>query len=113
MVITAAQPLQPVPDTGRNIMDDFRRWGYLQAKLDPLGQHLLPQIVPELDIKGPLADKAHRLYCGTTGIEFMHIADGTKRRWVEERFESEEPAPDRQRILDLLVRADIFESSKA
>ena len=109
MVITAAQPLQPVPDTGRNIMDDFRRWGYLQAKLDPLGQYLLPQIVPELDIKGPLADKARRLYCGTTGIEFMHIADGTKRRWVEERFESEEPAPDRQRILDLLVRADLFE----
>ena len=109
MGIRAAQPLQPVPDTGRNIMDDFRRWGYLQAKLDPLGQYLQPQIIPELEVAGPLADRARHLYCGTIGIEFMQIADGTKRRWIEERFEREEPMPDRQRILDLLVRADIFE----
>ncbi len=90
-------------------MDDFRRWGYLQAKLDPLGQYLQPQVIPELEVANPLADRARHLYCGTIGIEFMQIADGTKRRWIEERFEREEPMPDRRRILDLLVRADIFE----
>jgi 2-oxoglutarate dehydrogenase E1 component len=109
MGITAAEPLQPVPDTGRNIMDNFRRWGYLQAELDPLGQYLQPQMIPELEVADPLADRARHLYCGTIAIEFMQIADGTKRRWIEERFEREEPMPDRQRILDLLVRADIFE----
>lgn len=41
MGITTAELLQPVPDTGRNIMDEFRRWGYLQAKLDPLRQMLV------------------------------------------------------------------------
>jgi 2-oxoglutarate dehydrogenase E1 component len=109
MGITAAAPIQPVSDRGCNIVDDFRRWGYLQAKLDPLGQYLQPQIIPELEVTGPLADRARRLYCGTTGIEFMYIADGAKRHWIEERFEREESGPDRQHILDLLVRADLFE----
>jgi 2-oxoglutarate dehydrogenase E1 component len=109
MGIKAAGPIEPVPDTGRDIMDNFRRWGYLQAKLDPLGQYLQPQIVPELDVTGPLADRARRLYCGTTGIEFMHVADSAKRHWVETWFEYEQPQPNRQHILDLLVRADIFE----
>jgi 2-oxoglutarate dehydrogenase E1 component len=109
MGITAAEPIQPVSDRGRNIMDDFRRWGYLQAKLDPLGQYLQPQIIPELEVTGPIADRARLLYCGTTGIEFMHIADGANRHWIEERFEREESGPDRQHILDLLVRADLFE----
>ena len=109
MGITTAERIQPVPDTGRNIMEDFRRWGYLQAKLDPLDQYLQPQILPELEVTGPLADKARHLYCGTIGIEFTHIADGAKRRWIEERFEREEPTPNQRHILDLLVRADIFE----
>jgi 2-oxoglutarate dehydrogenase E1 component len=61
MGITTAERIQPVPDTGRNIMDDFRRWGYLQAKLDPLDQYLQPQILPELEVRGPLADKARNL----------------------------------------------------
>lgn len=107
--ITTAEQVRPGLCTSSNILDDFRRWGYLQAKLDPLGQYLHPQVIPELEVTGPLADKARQLYCGTTGIEFMHIADRTKRRWIEERFEREEPTPDQRHILDLLVRADIFE----
>ena len=48
-----------LPDTSRDIMDDFRRWGYLQANLDLLGQYLQPQVVPELDeVPGDSAGKA-------------------------------------------------------
>ncbi len=111
--MTKAEPIQhfasDFPVASRNILDDFRRWGYLQANLDPLDQYLQPQVIPELEAMGPIADRARRLYCGTTGIEFMHIADPAKRRWIEERFERDEPAPDQRRILDLLVRADVFE----
>jgi 2-oxoglutarate dehydrogenase E1 component len=96
-------------DKSRQVMDGFRRWGYLQAQLDPLGQYLQPQAVPELREKGEVAERARRLYCGTIGVEFMHIADPTKRQWVQERFEGDAPAQDTQRILDLLIRADIFE----
>jgi 2-oxoglutarate dehydrogenase E1 component len=107
--IATAERVQPGSRTKGDILDDFRRWGYLQAKLDPLGQYLQPQVVPELEVAGPIADKARHLYCETSGIEFMHIADRAKRRWIEERFEREELTPDQRHILDLLVRADIFE----
>jgi 2-oxoglutarate dehydrogenase E1 component len=90
------------------IWDAFRRWGYLQANLDPLGD-LEPAPMPELDLTGPEADAARRIYCGTIGAEFMHIPDRERRLWVQERMESDSPAPDRARILDLLIRAEIFE----
>ncbi len=90
------------------IFDAFRRWGYLQADLDPLGD-LQPADLPELQLSGPFAEQARRFYCGTIGAEFMHIPDVEKRRWIQERMESETPEPDRARILDRLIRAELFE----
>ncbi len=90
------------------IWDAFRRWGYLQANLDPLGD-LQPVELPELAVSGADADAARKLYCGTVGVEFMHIPDPERRRWIQERMESESPAPDRAKILETLVRAEIFE----
>ncbi|MGA8074925.1 MAG: thiamine pyrophosphate-dependent enzyme, partial [Candidatus Acidiferrales bacterium] len=88
--------------------DAFRRWGYLQADLDPLGD-LQPVAMPELEITGKDATAARAFYCGTIGAEFMHIPDADRRRWIAQRMESEAPAPDREYILERLVRADIFE----
>src|ERR1700732_4519841 len=95
-------------DTQDHVWDAFRRWGYLQADLDPLGD-LQPVPMPELDVNGPEADAARRSYCGTIGVEFMHIADRERRQWIQERMESEAPQVDRERILQWLVRAEIFE----
>jgi len=96
-------------ETQERIWETFRRWGYLQANLDPLGD-LEPVAMPELDAaSGPEADAARRVYCGSIGAEFMHIPDREKRQWVQERMESEAAEPDRARILDLLIRAEIFE----
>jgi 2-oxoglutarate dehydrogenase E1 component len=91
------------------IFDAFRRWGYYEADLDPLGD-LKPQPVPELDeLSGEEADEARRIYCGTIGAEFMHILDGERRRWIQERLESPAPTPDHAWILERLVRAELFE----
>src|SRR5271170_4844907 len=90
------------------VWDAFRRWGYLQADLDPLGD-LQPVAMSELDVSGPEADAARRFYCGTIGVEFMHIADRERRQWIQKRMESEAPKVDRERILEWLVRAEIFE----
>ena len=90
------------------IFEEFRRWGYLEADLDPLGD-FKPEAVPELQITGEAADEARQIYCGTVGAEFMHMADGEKRRWVAEQMESPAPAQDRARILARLVRSEIFE----
>ncbi|MGC2108101.1 MAG: 2-oxoglutarate dehydrogenase E1 component [Candidatus Korobacteraceae bacterium] len=93
------------------VMDAFRRWGYLQANLDPLG-HFAPLSHPELDISGGAADAARRIYSGSIGVEFMHIPDPEQRQWIQEKMESEEQEPvDRSRVLDQLVRADVFEQT--
>ena len=90
------------------IFDRFRRWGYLEADLDPLG-FLKPVPYPELNINGPDAGQARRYYCGTIGAEFMHVPDPERRHWIEQRLESAAPQPDRQRILERLLRAEVFE----
>ncbi len=93
------------------LLDAFRRWGYLQANLDPLG-HFTPLAHPDLDISGETADAARRIYSSSIGVEFMHIADPERRQWIQERMESERQEPiDRARILDQLVRADTFEQT--
>ena len=88
----------------------FRQYGYLQSELNPLGL-LPPQPHPDLQIDNEWAREARRFYCGSVGVEFMHIADPERRRWIQERIEAEPPAVDQQHALDLLVRADLFEQT--
>src|SRR5436853_1578411 len=97
------------PNDRERVFEAFRRWGYLQSQLDPLGQYLAPQMVPELDVQGDFANEARRYYCGTIAAEFMHIQDAARREWIQERLEGE-PAPvDQKHILELLTKADLFE----
>ena len=101
--------LEPSSEDRERIFDLFRRWGYLQADLDPLG-FLKPQPHPELQIPGDTAAQARHYYCGTVGVDFMHIADSERRRWIQQHMESDPaPAADQDRVLDLLIRADLFE----
>ena len=65
--------------------------------------------MPELEVSGPEAEAARRLYCGSIGAEFMHIPDRERRLWIQERMEAEAPEPDRARILELLIKAEVFE----
>src|ERR1700688_1267086 len=88
----------------------FRQFGYLEAELNPLGL-LPPQPHPDLQIDNEWAREARRFYCGSVGVEFMHIADPERRRWIQERIEAEPPAVDQRRALELLVRADLFEQT--
>jgi 2-oxoglutarate dehydrogenase E1 component len=101
------------PDTSSHqreqTYDAFRRWGYLQAHLDPLEQYLTPLPVPELDLDNEYVADARRIYCGPIGAEFMHIPNRDRREWLAQRLESEAPAVDEAHILNLLARADIFE----
>ncbi|GAC1673609.1 MAG: hypothetical protein PVS2B2_07020 [Candidatus Acidiferrum sp.] len=90
------------------VFDAFRRWGYFQATLDPLG-FFAPVNHPDLRLTGPVAEQARHIYCGTVGVEFMHLPEPERRRWIAERMEAA-PAPvDQKKILERLVRADLFE----
>lgn len=54
-----------------------------------------------------------RIYCGTTGIEFMHIPDRTECDWLRSHFEKPNRVlftrEKRLKILQRLARADAFE----
>ncbi len=100
---------QSNPQSREQVFDAFRRWGYLQAQLDPLRQYLPANPLAELKLTGESADQARAIYCGSVGVEFMHIADHERRRWIQEHMEASAAAPDSQPVLDLLVEADIFE----
>ena len=98
-----------------SVFNIFRRWGYLQAQLDPLGQELAPLPLPE-DLPpgasgGDIA-AAKKTYCGTVGAEFMHIADRSKREWVASRLERTPrklSTAEQRTVLSQLIRADLFE----
>src|SRR5580692_4479906 len=90
------------------VFEVFRRWGYLEADLDPLG-FFHPPAQPELQIDSEFAREARRVYCGTVGVEFMHIPEPERRRWIQEHMEAPPSEVDQQRVLDLLTRADMFE----
>jgi 2-oxoglutarate dehydrogenase E1 component len=99
------------------IFDQFRRWGYLAARLDPLG--FFPSASPaELNDATPWSSEARAIYCGTIGAEFMHIADPQRRAWIADRFENARGAKADQQhilapqyILERLIRAELFEQT--
>ncbi|MGB2664915.1 MAG: hypothetical protein WAK48_12985, partial [Candidatus Acidiferrum sp.] len=82
----------------------FRRWGFYEATLDPLG-FFAPVKVPDLEgLSGEYAEEARRYYCGTIGVEFLHIPELDRRNWIAERMEGPESEVDQQKVLERLVR---------
>ena len=90
------------------VFSAYRQWGYLEGDLDPLG-FLRPRETPELEHDGEYAREARAIYSSTIGVEINHIYAPERRRWIYEQMESEPKEEDQQRILDLLIRADVFE----
>jgi 2-oxoglutarate dehydrogenase E1 component len=91
------------------IFDAFRRGGYLEANLDPLG-FFGPFKQPDLEgLSGEAAEEARRIYCGTIGAEFMHLPEPERRRWIAERMEGPQSEVDQKKTLERLIRADLFE----
>ncbi|MES1197397.1 MAG: 2-oxoglutarate dehydrogenase E1 component [Pseudomonadota bacterium] len=117
----------------------YRTRGHLSAHLDPLGIEQRP-LTAELDpasygfgpndldrpifIDGVLGLASatvnemlailRRTYCGTFGVEFMHITDPAEKSWIQERIEG----PDKEiaftregkrAILKKLLEAETFE----
>src|SRR3989454_1453829 len=109
---TAAEAVRDLSSSSNaereRVFDAFRRWGYLEADLDPLG-FLQPEPHPELQVDGEFAHEARRIYSGTIGVEFAHIADPERRRWIQERMEGPQPEVDQEHVLDQLIRAELFE----
>jgi 2-oxoglutarate dehydrogenase E1 component len=119
------------------LIRSFRVRGHLEANLDPLGlmqRPANPELDPatygfsEADYDRPLfiagvlglewttlreiVSLARQIYCGTLGIEFMHIQDREERYWLQDRIESGADWPDaagQREILHSLTLAEGFE----
>src|ERR1700692_4257188 len=114
----ASAVISPSANNGSNpereaVFNAFRQWGYLEGDLDPLG-FLRPRPTPELQINSEYAREARAIYSSTIGVEINHICAPERRRWIYERMESpsqgfEVTEKDQQRILELLIRAALFE----
>lgn len=121
-----------------NVLFAYRTLGHYVANLDPLGFNKTE--IPELDLhhfkldekdldsffdSGTLAGGGEKTlrdilgilketYCGTIGIEYMHIQNFTVRRWLRDRLESMRnrrsfPIEKKKRVLNRLLQAEQFE----
>jgi 2-oxoglutarate dehydrogenase E1 component len=118
----------------------YRVRGHLEAKLDPLGLQV-PKPHPELDprtygfseadwdrpiyIGNVLGRETASLreimailretYCGSIGVEFMHIQDPDQKSWIQRQIEGVDwrkgfAAERRRKILRELIEAEDFET---
>ncbi len=91
---------------------DPATWGFTAADLErdlgPTGVHGLPRAT----VGGVLAH-LRATYCGTLGLEFMHVPSPTRRSWLAQRMETRAQlrpnAATRIRMLEMLVNAEGFE----
>ena len=121
------------------LINAYRYLGVRQADLDPL-RRFEPPPTPELDPahyglteadltrefetgslfgveRAPLADILQRLraaYCGHVGVEYMHITDVARKRWLQERIESAQgrfglPSGLKKQLLKRLTDAETLE----
>ncbi len=103
------------PQLRTEVFEIFRRWGYLQATLDPLKQYLPAEPFPiELpEGSDSIAEEARRYYCGNIALEFSHIASPEKREWLQAKME-QLPLESKQQqahTLTALIKADLFEQT--
>lgn len=82
----------------------------------PLGPKILPKFITgqrkTMSLRNIIA-ACEAIYCGSYGVEYMHISDPAKRQWLRDRLEVPKPInfslKEKRRILDGLILASSFE----
>jgi 2-oxoglutarate dehydrogenase E1 component len=116
----------------------YRTFGHRAARLDPLAQQAGTEVVLDPELYGFTAERADQLlscaglhwpgpqtlreivrrlretYCGSIGVEFMHIEDRSIRGWLQEKIETNHnrlqlDQTERRQILTRLIHAATFE----
>ena len=121
------------------VIQNYRVFGHLAARLDPLSEApALPEFLEagsmgfaESDLDAPVDPGAfwngggaatlrelmaalRQTYCGSLGVEYMWIVDEERRSWLQQRMEPGRNRPtlktaERANILRQLLSADAFE----
>jgi len=110
-LVAHLNPLEPRP-MGHPLLDPAE-FGFTEADMEravDCGGFRGPRRAP----LGELIERLRRTYCGTLGVEYLHIPDKEQREWLQERMEPTENRPelaaeDRIRVLENLLQAEAFE----
>jgi len=121
-----------------DLINSYRAYGHLIANLDPLKIQKSKQLAclqPEnhglclsdtqkyfvsstLSKESLTVNELHtllrKIYCGSIGLEFMHITDESEKNWWQENFETQQgrltlTADEKKHLLNELIAADGFE----
>jgi 2-oxoglutarate dehydrogenase E1 component len=106
-------PLRLTPARTRHDALELSEFGLSDADLDRPVETGLAHL-PRATLRELLAD-LQKTYCGTIGVEYMHIADRKVRRWLQERMEPVRNRPGfdlqrKRRILLKLYATTLFET---
>lgn len=132
-----AGAVSAVQSASEDLTAAYRALGHLRAKIDPFGTpregpkaltleyHKLSQgdldkaVGSELLPGGAgtlrqLIETLERCYCGSIGVEFMHIPDDAERAWFRARFEGDArpaalTASEKREVLEQITATDRFE----
>jgi 2-oxoglutarate dehydrogenase E1 component len=99
---------------------ELDHYGFTERDLDEefdLGPGILPRFATEGRKKMSLREiiaACEKIYCGSYGVEYIHIPDRKPCDWIRDRFEVPEPykysVDDKRRILDRLIWSSSFEA---
>ncbi|KAL2798439.1 thiamine diphosphate-binding protein [Aspergillus keveii] len=99
---------------------ELDHYGFTERDLDEefdLGPGILPRFATggrkKLSLREIIA-ACEKIYCGSYGVEYIHIPDRKPCDWIRDRFEVPEPykysVDDKRRILDRLIWSSSFET---
>lgn len=99
---------------------ELSHYNFSEKDLDQeftLGPGILPRFKSETREKMTLReiiDACERLYCGSYGVEYIHIPDREQCDWLRERVEIPQPykysVDEKRRVLDRLIWGSSFEA---
>ncbi|KAK2804146.1 2-oxoglutarate dehydrogenase E1 component [Emmonsiellopsis sp. PD_5] len=99
---------------------ELSHYGFTETDLDQefaLGPGILPRFETETRKKMTLREiiaACERIYCGSYGVEYIHIPDRVPCDWIRDRVEIPQPykysVDEKRRILDRLIWSSSFES---
>lgn len=140
VVTTTTSPSFATEQKAMRLVQGYKQFGHLKAKLDPLGRPRRPSANLELnnfgitdnDLKqvthagvelgidsttlGNLVQKLEERFCGSFGVEFEHMPQPHEREWLYNRMDGIRKSVDRDTqtsIYKELVNADALEKTLA
>ena len=95
------------------VADAYRRWGFLQADVDPL-QRMSPFEHPDIADARSLGsrednEKWRAIYCGSIGFEFMHMVERERVEWMRDTIEAGPSPVDSRWVLSRIMETELFE----